>query len=160
MIAQDIHHAIVRLIESQLYAGAFALARVAFDAYVRGEWLSLCAKDNQVRRFLKGAQPPRMDAMLEELEKQPAFREQALTQIKSQTWKTMCGYTHVSGLHVQRWATANGIEPNYSTEEIREVLRFADIIVALSVVGVLGMANAEDAASEVFEKYKGRMGVA
>lgn len=159
-IAQDIHHAIVKLIESQVYAGAFALVRVAFDAYVRGEWLSLCAKNNQVRRFLKGAEPPRMDAMLEELERQPAFREQVLSQIKKRTWKAMCGYTHVGGLHVQRWVTADGIEPNYSAEEIREALRFADIIVALSVVGVLGLANAEDAASTVLDKYKARMGVA
>lgn len=95
MIAQDIHHAIVKLLESQLYAGAFALVRVAFDAYVRGQWLSLCAKSNQIHRFQKGDNPPRMDAMLEQLERQPAFREQALSQIKKRTWKAMCGYTHV-----------------------------------------------------------------
>ncbi len=159
-IAQDIHHAIVKLIESQLYAGAFSLVRVAFEAYVRGEWLSLCAKNNQVRRFLEGAEPPRMDLMLEDLEKQPAFSEQVLSQIKRRTWKAMCGYTHVSGLHVQRWVTADGIEPNYSAEEVREALRFADIIVALSVVGTLGLANAESAAALVLDRYKARMGVA
>lgn len=157
-IAQDIHHAIVKLIESQLYAGAFALVRVAFEAYVRGEWLSLCAKSNQVRRFLKGAEPPRMDLMLEDLEKQPAFAEQVLSQIKRRTWKAMCGYTHVGGLHVQRWVTSGGIEPNYSAGEVRQALRFADIIVALSVVGTLGLANAESAAAMVLDRYKARMG--
>ena len=157
-IAQDIHHAIVKLIESQLYAGAFALVRVSFEAYVRGEWLSLCASNNQVRRFLTGAEPPKIDVMLEALERQPAFREQVLSQIKRRTWKAMCGYTHVGGLHVQRWASADGIEPNYSVEEVREALRFADIIVALSVLGVLGLANAEDSAEQVLNHYMARMG--
>lgn len=160
MIAQDIHHAIVKLIESYLYAGAFSLVRVAFDAYIRGEWLALCAKNNQIRRFLKGAEPPKMDVMLEELEQQSAFREQTLSQIKRRTWKAMCGYTHVGGLHVQRWVTADGIEPNYSLEEIREALRFADIIAALAVVGVLEIANAEDDAARVLHLYKARMSAA
>lgn len=157
-ISDDIHHAIVKLIESNLYAGALALIRVAFEAYVRGEWLSLCASNNQVRRFLKGAEPPRIDVMLDELEQKPAFRQQVLSQIKRRAWKAMCGYTHVGGLHVQRWATSDGIEPNYSADEVREALRFADIIVALSVLGVWGLANAEDAAD--LGHYKARMGTA
>ena len=86
--------------------------------------------------------------------------EPVLSQIKRRTWKAMCGYTHVGGLHVQRWATADGIEPNYSVCEVREALRFADIVVALSVVGVLGLANAEEAAEEVLKHYKARMGAA
>lgn len=159
-IAQDIHHAIVKLVESRLYAGAFSLVRVAFEAYVRGEWLSLCAKDNQVHRFLRGAEPPKMDLMLKDLEKQPAFDEQVLSQIKRRTWKAMCGYTHVGGLHVQRWVTSDSIEPNYSADEVREALRFADIIVALSVVGTLGLANAESAAATVLDLYKARMDAA
>lgn len=162
-IAQDIHHAIVKLIESQLYAGAFALVRVSFEAYVRGEWLWLCAKDSQVRRFLKGVEPPNLGLMLQELEKQPTFQEQVLSKIKRRAWKAMCGYTHVGGLHVQRWATSDGIEPNYSVEEVREALQFADIVAALSVVGVLGIANtdgAADAAQRVLDHYKARLGVA
>ncbi|MDO8768443.1 MAG: hypothetical protein Q7K57_07045 [Burkholderiaceae bacterium] len=161
-IGQDVHHAIVKLVESRLYAGAFALVRVAFEAYVRGEWLWLCAKNNQVRRFLKGAEPPKLGLMLDELEKHAVFREQVLSQIKRHTWKAMCAYTHVGGLHVQRWVTADGIEPNYSAEEVREVLRFADIIVALSVVGLLGVADTEtaaNAAEKVLEHYKARLGV-
>lgn len=99
-----------------------------------------------------------MDLMLEDLEKQPAFAEQVLSQIKRRTWKAMCGYTHVGGLHVQRWVTSDGIEPNYSAEEVREALRFADIVVALSVIGTLGLANAESAAAMVLDRYKARIG--
>jgi len=162
-LSQDIHHAIVKLVESQLYAGAFALIRVAFEAYVRGEWLWLCAKNNQVRRFLRGAEPPNLGQMLEELEREEVFREQVLSLIKRRNWKAMCAFTHVGGLHVQRWVTADGVEPNYSGDEVREALRFADIIVALSVVGVLGIADTEhaaDAAEKVLVHCKVRLGIA
>lgn len=162
-ISQDIHHAIVKLIESHLFAGAFALVRVVFEAYVRGEWLWLCATNNQVQAFLQGEEPPQIRSMLEALELHPVFQEQVLSKIKVRNWTAMCAYTHVGGLHVQRWVTADGIESNYSAEEISETLRFAEIIVALAVMGTLGIADTEVAANsaeKVLGHYKERLGVA
>ncbi|OGA57047.1 MAG: hypothetical protein A2710_05670 [Burkholderiales bacterium RIFCSPHIGHO2_01_FULL_64_960] len=156
-IAQDHHHAIVVLLDSRLYASVLALVRVAFEAYVRGEWLWLCATDAEVRRFLKGKEPPGINLLLEALEKTPAFQEQALSKIKKRTWNSMCGYTHTGGLHVQRWITADGIEPNYSKEELLEALRFADIIASLSVLGVLTIAEDDAMAQKVLDRYKARM---
>ena len=65
-IAQDHHHAIVVLLESQLYASVFALVRVEFEAYVRGEWLSLCASDTEVSRFLKSKGRLEINLLLED----------------------------------------------------------------------------------------------
>lgn len=157
-IAQDHHHAIVVLLDARLYASCFALVRVAFEAYVRGEWLALCATDTQVRRFLKGGDPPKIDQLLRALEKKDAFKEGRLSLIKKCTWKTMCAYTHTGGLHVQRWNTADGIEPNYSVYELLEVLRFADIIATLAVLGVLRIAEDQAAAETLLERFKARMG--
>lgn len=72
-IAQDHHHAIVVLLDSKLYASVFALVRIAFEAYVRGEWLGLCATDAAVKKFLRGKEPLKIDVLLEALEKTPAF---------------------------------------------------------------------------------------
>lgn len=69
----------------------------------------------------------------------------------------MCSYTHTGGLHVQRWITADAIEPNYSKEELLEALRFADIIASLSVLGVLTLANDDKMAQKVLDRYKARM---
>ena len=49
-IAQDHHHAIIVLLGARLYASSFALVRIAFEAYVRGEWLDLCASAADIRR--------------------------------------------------------------------------------------------------------------
>lgn len=156
-IAQDHHHAIVVLLDAKLYASTFALVRVAFEAYVRGEWLALCATDTEVRKFLNGKEPAKIDALLEALEETPTFQEQALSRIKKRTWKSMCAYTHTGGLHVQRWNTADSIEPNYSVEELLEALQFADIIASLSVLGVVTFMKDEVLAQKVLDRFKERM---
>lgn len=159
-IAQDHHHAIVVLLDARLYASVFSLVRVTFEAYVRGEWLASCATDTQVRQFLKGKEPTPKQTfadLIDAIEKAPAFNEQVLSKIKKRTWKAMCSYTHTGGLHVQRWITADGIEPDYSADEILEALRFAEIIASLSVLGMLGLANDDMKALQVLERYKGRM---
>lgn len=158
IITQDHHHAIVVLLTARLYASAFALVRVAFEAYVRGEWLNLCATDTEVERFLNAKEPPKIGVLLDDLEKTPAFQDQVLSRIKKQSWDTMCSYTHTGGLHVQRWITADALEPNYSRDELLEVLQFADTIVSLSVLGVLALAGDEEAAQKVLNRFKVRMG--
>ena len=157
-IAQDHHHAIVVLLDARLYASCFALLRVAFEAYVRGEWLALCATDTQVRQFLKGREPPKIDELLDALARKDAFKEGRLSLIKKRKWKALCGYTHTGGIHVQRWNTSDGIEANYSTEELLEVLRFADIVATISVLGVLSLADDAETSEKLLERFKARMG--
>jgi hypothetical protein len=164
-IAQDHHHAIVFLLEGRLYASSFALLRVEFEAYIRGEWLALCATDDEVKQFLKGYEKPKdrpnIDCMIQKLESTPAFEEQKLSCLKQRTWKALCSYTHTDGLHVQRWNTAEAIEPNYSDDDLVEVLQFADIIVSLSVLGIIKLmkdkARAEAIAQNVLDRFKKRI---
>ncbi len=156
-IAQDHHHAIIVLLGARLYASCFALLRVAFEAYVRGEWLALCATDTQIRKFMKGWEPPKIDDLLEALSQKDAFQEGRLSLIKKRNWKTLCGYTHTGGVHVQRWNTSDGIQANYSVAEVLEVLRFADIIATLSVLGVLSLAGDAETAEKLLDCFKTRM---
>ena len=156
-IAQDHHHAIIVLLDSRLYASCFALLRVAFEAYVRGEWLALCATDDQVRKFLKGGKPPEIDELLGALARKDAFKEGRLSLIKKRNWKALCGYTHTGGIHVQRWNTSDGIEAHYSVAELLEVLRFADIIATLAVLGVLFLADDVETSEKLLEHFKARM---
>lgn len=156
-IAQEHHHAIVRLIEEKLFASSFALLRIEFEAYVRGEWLILCASDLVVEAFLRGKEPPKIDCLLADLEMLDAFNENLLSQIKQHTWKSMCAYTHTGGLHVQRWCTGDGIEANYSRDEVLEVLKFAEIIASLAVIGVARLASDDKLAVRTLEAFKKRV---
>lgn len=156
-MAQDHHHAIVLLIEKKLFASSFALLRVEFEAYIRGEWLSLCASESFVDEFFQGAEPPKVDFLLTELERVDSFNEKVLSNIKKKTWKSMCAYTHTGGLHVQRWNTEDGIEANYSRDEVLEVLKFAEIIAALAVIGVARLASDSELALRALETLKKRV---
>jgi hypothetical protein len=157
-IAQDHHHAIIVLLDARLYASCFVLLRVAFEAYVRGEWLALCATDTQVQKFLKGWEPPKIDKLLDALAQKDAFREGRLSLIKERNWKALCGYTHTGGIHVQRWNTSDAIQANYSVAELLEVLRFADIIATLAVLGVLSLSDDVATSEKLLERFKARMG--
>ena len=156
-IAQEHHHAIIRLSEWKLFAAAFALIRIEFEAYVRGEWLSQCASDSVVEAFLQGKEPQKIDCLLAELEILDSFKENVLSQIKQKTWKSMCAYTHTGGLHVQRWNTEDGIEANYSRDEVLEVVKFAEIIASLAVIGVARLAGNDSLALQTLGAFKKRM---
>lgn len=157
-IAQDHHHAIVLLVEHCLYASAFSLLRSSFEAYVRGQWLAHCATDEQIEKYLKGCSPPKIDTLLAAVEKTPGFSEQVLSRVKAKDWDTMCAYTHSGGLHIQRWNTSDGIEPNYSPEEVLEVLGFAEFIGVMSVLGIAELAFDEELALRLLNKFKERAG--
>ncbi len=157
-IAQDHHHAIVVLLDHSLFASSFALLRCEFEAYVRGEWLALCATDEEVEAFSNGDEPPSIRRMLEALENTAAFAEKILSRIKAKSWGAMCAYTHTGGLHVQRWGTDEAIEPNYEASEIKEVLSFAETFGTLAVVGVAYLANNAKIADDVLTKFMERTG--
>ena len=156
-LAQEHHHSIVLLCEHRIYGSAFALVRVLFEAYVRGEWLISCATDEQVEYFVTAQEPPKLDFLIRQIETQPTFCEGTLSELKTRHWKSMCAYTHSGGLHVQRWQTSDGVEPNYSWDEIDEVLQFAEIIGSLAAIATLGLSSDENTAELLHKQFTERM---
>ncbi|MBU2571575.1 MAG: hypothetical protein KJ725_16425 [Gammaproteobacteria bacterium] len=151
-IAQEYHQAIVRLIEWKLYAAAFALVRLEFEAYVRGEWLSSCAKDNEIEEFLNGnKEPPKINCLINQLETLELFNVGVLSEIKEKNWRAMCDFTHTGMLHVQRWNKDDGIQANYFQDEILEVINFASHIASFSVIGLANLADNEALIHRIIE---------
>ena len=153
-IAQEHHESIVLLIEHKLNASAYALLRVAFESYVRGMWLALCASDEQVTHFWAGGEPPKMDALLLQLERDPGFSEEVFSGIKRAHWRTLCAFTHAGGLQVQRWNSETSIEPTYAPTEVAQVLFFAELIGSLAVIGVAQVAHDDELAQRVLVQVK------
>jgi hypothetical protein len=141
----------------RLFAASFALIRIEFEAYVRGEWLSQCASDSVIEAFLQGKEPPRIDCLLAKLEMLDSFKEKVLSHIKQKTWKSMCAYIHTGGLHVQRWNTEDGIEANYSRDEVLEVVKLAEIVASLAAIGVARLADDDELAMRIFETFEKRV---
>ena len=156
-IAQDHHHAIVILLEHGRYAASFALIRVAFEAYIRGKWLALCASDRQVDEFSDGKEPPKFSTLLSSLEQTEAFNEMAFSKVKSGLWQDLCAYTHTGGLHTQHWISGESIEPRYDDKELLRALTFVEAIGALAVIGITTLAENADAAQKTLKLFDERM---
>lgn len=156
-IAQEHHRAIVALLDHQIYSSSLALRRCQFEAYVRDEWVSLCATDSQVEAFASGEEPPPIKKMISVLEETPTFSDKILGRIKTNSWNVMCAFTHTGGLHIQRWGAGNVIEPDYDDEEIQIALSMAEIFGALGVVGVAYVAGADHVAEQVWRKVRERL---
>jgi hypothetical protein len=52
-MALEHQKAIVLLVANKLYGSAFALARLIFEAYVRGIWLQMYASETEIEKFKK-----------------------------------------------------------------------------------------------------------
>jgi hypothetical protein len=151
-IALDYHAGIGLLLHNNRAAPAFALARLLFEAYVRGRWLAECASDHELARIGVGGKLPLINSMLSALESKSPTDEQILTRSKEANWDALCGFTHTGGNHLQRYQTEGGIEANYQKDEIEEALSFSDAMALLAAVGIANLASGSELAGRLLEK--------
>ena len=142
-VALDHHHAITVLVRVGRFASAFSLTRIQFESFLRGSWIAQCATDEQVEKFSGTWEPPRVDEMIEALEKRPGYDNKRISSLKSLAWKSMNAYTHTGGLQIQRWQTESSVEPHYELSEIEEVLRFSNLFAALAAIELVGVSGSE-----------------
>lgn len=153
-VALEHHKAIVLLVSYSLYGSAFALVRLLFEAYVRGIWLHGCASNSDIERFKAGKLNKTFSALIQEVEGLDGFNIGALSAAKSTAWRAMNSYTHSGYFQVVRRNTETTIEPNYTEDEIMEVLNFANAVGLLSAVATALFAENEQLANAVLEKAK------
>jgi len=156
-LAQQHHESIVELSRLSLYGSAFSLVRVAFEAFVRGEWLFSGATDSEVDSFVDGKDPPRIDTLIASIEHQPEFRVGAISNIKGRIWRALCSYTHSGGLHVQRWQTKTAVEPIYTPQEAIEVVQFAELLGTLAALGTVRRSTEPTLEQVIVEKFRPRL---
>ena len=153
-IALEHQKAIVLLIANKLFGTAFSLARILFEAYIRGLWLYKCATDKELDDFKKDKLKKQFDAMIKEIERQDGFEEGILSKAKSANWKAMNSYTHSGFFQVARRNKDETIEPNYANGEILEVLEFSDAIGILAAIQLALMSGKEAFAKDLLERAK------
>lgn len=65
------------------------------------------------------------------MEALPAFGEGTLSLIRDNARGAMCDFTHTGGLHLQRWQSQDGIEPNFDPAEIERFLNYSELLAAM-----------------------------
>ena len=128
---------IVLLVSERIYASAFGLVRLIFEAYVRGIWLHQCATQQDLNRFEKNKLDKTFDNLIQEIEKLDGFNNvDVLSKVKNASWAAMNSYTHTGFHQVVRRNRDSTIEPDYSENEIIEVVSFANAIGVLAAIAV------------------------
>ena len=149
------HIGIAMLFKSRFNGSDFALVRPDFETFVRGVWLRRCATENQISQFIKDKLDLSFYQLLESIEKLDAFQDGTLSSLKKNSMRAMHSYTHGGMQQVGRRSKDSYIEPNFSSEEIAEVIKLAGIFALLAFQQFTFEANRMDLAMEALQKLKG-----
>lgn len=147
------HRAIIRLVERDLPASAAALLRVIFECYVRAVWLHSCASDLEVEGAIDDKWP-RLKQMVEAIEANPSLQNGVLMATFDSRWNDFNSFTHNGALALSRQIKDREIRPQFSEEEIRDIVRFSDSI-SLMIAGHMAvLAKDEKLARALLSKVQ------
>jgi len=157
-ISLEHQKAIVLLIANKLIGSAFSLARLLFEAYIRGLWLGRCATEQEIEKYQQDKLRKTFETLVQEIEQLEGFNEDVLSKVKAANWNSLNSYTHSGYLQIVRRNKTDTIEPNYDDEEIIDMLGFANAIGMLSALQIALIAGKEKLAMELLEKSKTELG--
>ncbi|MBI5796554.1 MAG: hypothetical protein HZA47_09630 [Planctomycetes bacterium] len=153
-MALEHQKAIVLLVAKSLCGSAFSIARLIFEAYVRGVWLHRCASESEIEKYKTDKLEKTFASLIQDIEKIDGFNEGVLSTTKTTNWNSMNSYTHSGYLQSVRRNKEETIEPNYTSEEIKEVLNYANALGLLSALQVALLAGNQALANDLLEKSK------
>jgi len=153
-MALEHQKAIVLLVANKLYGSAFSLARLIFEAYVRGVWLQMCASDTEIEKYKNDKLEKNFSTLIQDIENCDGFEEGILSAAKTANWISMNSFTHSGYLQAVRRNKEETIEPNYTDEEIIELLNIANALGMLSALQMALLADKKELANGMLEKAK------
>lgn len=121
---QVIEHqlAVCQLAMTNINGSAFALARPAFEGFIRGVWLLNCATEKDLIDYREDNSNHGIRLLVSQVEKVEGFESGVLNEIRTACWSAMCSYTHTGIMQASRRHTKDTIEPDYLDEEIIQVI--------------------------------------
>lgn len=141
------------LVSLGVIGSAFALFRPQFEAYVRGVWYHRCATDAQISLFIDGEQPPKINVLIEEIEKLEAFDEKLLSSTKSQLWPKLNDFTHGGTTQVKARCSVDEVTQNYKEEHIANLLTASASLSLMAGVALAAAVGTEALARELHSTF-------
>ena len=144
---------ILELVRATLHGSALALVRPMYEAYIRGMWLMYAATDEDIDRAGRDKFPFN-PVIVTALEKSPHFPSNPFSDVKDQSWKRLCSYTHTGYQQIGARLTSQGLNCNFQDSEILEALLWADMIALAAAAAIAIEAQNDPLAQEVLRKMK------
>jgi len=150
-LAREHHFAIIKLVEVFAYASALALLRVQYEAFVRGTWIRDCATEAEVLKFQRGTCKDLGDMVTEVKRKTGAWADE-LEVLHKKSVGGLSDYVHSGSRAASKQISFDSFEPTYCSNEIYEVLRFADVVGFHAALGIVQLSEATDLEPELVQK--------
>ncbi len=151
--ALDTGRGINILLDQQSFSPAFALARIMYEAYVRGTWFLHSASDKQLTHFIKKDKIElNFGEMILDIEKLEEFSENSiLSRSKKVHWKSLCSLTHSGLAQLSRYSNPKELFANYDDKDISWLLGFISYIALLSCMGFSRVIGDEEISHKLVE---------
>lgn len=149
--ALDVADGVVLLLDNNLPGPALALARPMHEGYVRGVWLLEHASTENLERFEAG-KCPNFPSLLEDIGDAPETGGSFIKGMTDLNLKSFHDLTHGGMEHITRRATESAIEPNYSEEEIINLVKMRNQYYMLITCFLLQLANDQSSLEELIQK--------
>lgn len=133
--------AVTILVENKLYGSAFALARSAFEAHIRGIWLRDCATDEQWKKYIEDDFRVPFQMLIDDVESLEDYATGVLAAAKKSAWPLFNSFTHTGYNQVVRRNSEDYIESNYSDEDIKVIVEFVNSTSLLAGLEIIGLAT-------------------
>ena len=140
------------LLRNRLTGSAFSLVRPAFETFCRGLWLCHCATDQELADFQKDKLEKKQTQIIKAIASNDVYDSGVLSRISKNYWSAMCSYAHGGYLPAVRRITSERIEPNYSDQEIMQVIWFASSLALLTGGEIFAMAGRVDLCEAVLAR--------
>lgn len=144
-IALSHREAALALAHLGAWTSVSALGRSIYEAYTRGYHAQYCLTDEQYERMVSNKASPKLETIISDVKNLGADHE-AFANTKRLVWGSLSDYSHGGVLQLERWISSGSIEPNYSDEEVIDMLWFADMQGLQSRIQVARLAKADDSA--------------
>ncbi|KPK53142.1 MAG: hypothetical protein AMS22_07890 [Thiotrichales bacterium SG8_50] len=139
---------------NQHFGSAFALLRPQFEAHIRGVWYQRVATDEQLQAFIGDNEPPRINAMLNDIERIPDFSNKALSSFKEQVWSVLCGFTHGGYSQVSWRLTAEEITVDFEEAHLVSLIETSCALSLQSYVALSVLADSGELATALMNNHQ------
>lgn len=136
--------AVVALGRKPLYGSMLALARIQFEAFVRGAWFARCASEAQMQAFIERDRfPLSFEDAAAAVDKMTGSDGSPLADLHRGAWNAMCSYTHTGMAQLHRRFRGGVMTREYPLDDVGKGLGVCTALAGRTVIEVARIANHE-----------------
>ncbi|MGQ0659055.1 MAG: DUF6988 family protein [Chromatiales bacterium] len=126
-----------------------------FDGCIVGLWAMYVASDELLERFEGGRFTPEPHKVIKQLKRHDdGSYTDTLQRIYDQVWKPLCSYTHGGRLQVSRRNAVDFVGPNYTDDEVRELLTFSNAMAIIAAMEIPSLTSDQAFTDEMMKVVK------